>query len=150
MSNGFLQRFNGKVKIGALWLGTGGITDSHSGIAAQPVTVQKLSLPVTATANTDFTVSVPAGKSLLRATVYTGTAYTAVTDAKIEIGVSAGDASYVAATTIAAIGVHALTLVAAAAAALGSLPATPNLFVRVVQSGGSTAVGAATLVLEYA
>lgn len=150
MANGFVQRFKGKVKAEALWLGKGGVVDAASGIGAQPVTVQKLSLPVTATANTDFTVSVPAGKTLLRATVYTGTAYTAVTDAKIEIGTSAGDPSYVAATSIKAAGVVALTLVAAAAAALASLPAPPNLFVRVVQSGGSTAVGNAVLVLEYA
>lgn len=150
MANGFLQRFQGKVKVGALWLGAVGIIDAASGIAAQPVVVQKISLPVTAIANTDFTVSAPKGKSLLRATVYTGTAYTAGTDAKIEIGTSAGDASYVAQATIAAIGVHALTLVSAAAAALASLPATPNLFVRVVQTGTPTAVGAATLVLEYA
>lgn len=150
MATGFVERFRGKVKAEALWLGKGGIVDAASGIGAQPVTVQKLSLPVTAVANTDFTVSAPAGKTLLRATVYTGTAYTAGTDAKIEIGTSAGDQSYVAAATIAAIGVHALTLVAAGAAALASLPATPNLFVRVVQSGSATAVGAATLVLEYA
>lgn len=150
MSSGFVQRFKGKIKAEVLWLGGGGIVDAKSGIAAQPVSVQKLALPVTAVANTDFVVSAPAGKTLLRATVYTETAYTAVTDAKIEIGVSAGDASYVAATSIKAVGIVPLTLVGAEAAPLASLPAPPNLFVRVVQSGGSTAVGNAILVLEYA
>jgi hypothetical protein len=148
---GFLERFQGKIKTAALWLGAGGIVDAASGIAAQPVVVQKIALPVGANANTDIApISAPAGKTLLRATVYTSTAYTAGTDAKIEIGTSAGDASYVAQTTIAAIGVHALTLVAAAAAALEALPAAPNLFARVVQTGTPSAVGAATLVLEYA
>lgn len=150
MASGFLQRFQGKVKIGALWLGAVGIIDAASGIAAQPVVVQKIALPVTATANTDFTVSAPAGRSLLRATVYTTTGYGAVTDAKIEIGISAGDASYVAQASIKAVGIVALSLVGAAAAALRTLPATPNLFVRVVQTGTTSATGAATLVLEYA
>lgn len=150
MTTGFTQRFNGKIKAAVLYLGNGGIVDANSGIAGQPVVTQKIALPVTATANTDFTVSVPAGKTLLRATVFTGTAYTAATDAKIEIGTSAGDASYVAQTSIKAVGVVALQLAAAAAAALASLPAPPNLFVRVVQTGSTTNVGAATLVLEYA
>lgn len=150
MANGFAQRFLGKIKISHLWLGAGGIIDAASGIGGQPVTVQKISLPVTAVANTDFTASVPAGKTLLRATVYTTTGYGAGTDAKIEIGTSAGDPSYVAATSIKAVGIVALTLVATAAAALAVLPATPNLFIRVVQSGTASATGAATLVLEYA
>ena len=35
--------------------------------------------------------------------------------------------------------------------ALASLPAgSPNLFIRIVQTGGNSAVGAATLVLNYA
>jgi len=130
-------------------LGTGGIIDAASGIAGGPVVVQKIALPVGANANTDIPpISVPAGKTLLRASVYTSTAYTGAT-VTIQIGTSAGDASYVAAATIAAIGVHSLALVAAAAAALAALPATPNLFVRIVQTT-PTAVGAATLVLEYA
>lgn len=146
---GFLQRFQGKIKVASIWLGSGGIVDAASGIGGLMDYVQKVSLPVTAVANTDIApISVPAGKSLVRATVYTTTAYTGTT-VTIQIGSSAGDASYVAAATIKALGVYSLTLVAAAAAALASLPAAPNLFVRVVQTG-PTAVGAATLVLEYA
>ena len=146
---GIMQRFQGSIKTAALLLGGGGIIDAASGIAGGPVVTQKIPLPVGANANTDIgPISVPKGKTLLRASVYTSTAYTGTT-VTIQIGSSAGDASYVAATTIKALGVYALTLVAAAAAALGSLPATPNLFVRIVQTG-PTAVGAATLVLEYA
>jgi hypothetical protein len=152
MATGFMARFGGKVKIGSLWLGNNSsVTDAMSGIAGTTDYVQKISLPVTATANTDIApLSLPAGKTLLRATVFTGTAYGAATDAKIEIGVSAGDASYVAQTSIKAVGIVNLTLVAAAAAALLALPTAPNLYVRIVQTGTASATGAATLVLEYA
>jgi len=150
MSTGFVQRFKGKVQAASLWLGSGGLVDAASGISGKQDYIQKLSLPVTATANTDFTMSVPTGATLLRATVYTTTGYGATTDAKIEIGSSAGDASYVAQTSIKAVGVVNLTLVAAAAAALLSAPAgSPNLFIRIVQTGTTSATGAATLVLEY-
>lgn len=152
MANGFLARFNGKVKIGQLWLGSGdSIVDAASGVKGSIVSAVKVSLPVTAVANTDIAaISLPAGKALLRATVYTTTGYGAATDCKIEIGTSAGDASYVAQATIKAVGVAALTLVAAAAASLAALPTAPQLFVRLVQTGTTSATGAATLVLEYA
>src|ERR1043165_9081387 len=75
-----------------------------------------LSLPVTATANTDFTLSAPAGAINVSYTVLTTPAYGAATDAQISIGSTAGGVDYVAATTIKAIGRYALTPVAAAAA----------------------------------
>lgn len=107
-----------------------------------------VSLPVTATANTDFVVAIPANAVAVSYTVYTTTAYTAVTDAQISIGSTAGGVDYVAATTIKAIGVYALTRVAAAAASHLTVPSTLN--VRVVQSGTASAVGAATLAISYA
>lgn len=147
---GILQRFQGQVKIGKLILGSAGIVDPASGIGGKPRLAMRIPITVTATANTDIpAISLPAGATLVSAEVYTGTAFLAATDAKIEIGVSAGDASYVAQTTIKALGVVALTFVAAAAAALLSLPAVPNIFVRIVQTGTTSATGAATLVLEY-
>lgn len=151
MATGFTDRFRGKIKASQLWLGAGGIIDAASGIAGGVVSTQKIALAVTATANTDIpSISLPPGKTLLRASVFTSTAFGAATDAKIEIGVSAGDASYVAQTSIKAAGTVALTLVTTALAALGSLPAVPNIFVRIVQTGTTSATGAATLVLEYA
>lgn len=150
MATGFVQRFKGKIKAHVLYMGSGGIVDSASGIAGKARLSIRVPIAVTATANTDIAaISLPAGATLVAATVYTGTAFLAATDAKIEIGVSAGDASYVALTSIKAIGIVALTLVAAAAAALASLPAVPNIFVRIVQTGTTSATGAATLVLEY-
>lgn len=115
---------------------------------ARTVGSQTLALPVTAVANTDFTMTIPSGSLIESMTVYTTTAYTAVTDAKLEVGSTVGGVDYVAATTIKAIGVAPMTLVAAAAAAFANFTAG-TLFVRVVQSGGSTAVGAATLVVVY-
>lgn len=150
MTTGFVQRFKGKVRAHILYLGSGGIADSVSGIAGKARLSIRVPIAVTAVANTDIAaISLPLGATLTAATVYTGTAFLAATDAKIEIGVSAGDASYVAQTSIKAVAVVALTLVNAAAAALASLPAVPNIFVRIVQTGAASATGAATLVLEY-
>jgi hypothetical protein len=108
-----------------------------------------LSLPVTATANTDYTpIAFPAGATDLTYKTYTTTAYTAGTDAKISIGSTAGGVDYVAATTIAAIGVKSHTPVDAAAA-FHLAPGALTAFVRVTQSGTATAVGAATLTIGY-
>jgi hypothetical protein len=110
---------------------------------------QTLSLPVTATANTDYpAVALPPGAINVTYKTYTTTAYTAGTDAKISIGSTAGGVDYVAATTIAAIGVKLHTPVDAAAA-VHLAPAALTFFVRVTQSGTATAVGAATLVFSY-
>jgi hypothetical protein len=147
---GIMQRFKGKVKAHALLLGPGGLIDGTTGIKASAVVAQRLAMTVTAVANTDFTMSVPPGASITSIKVFTGTAFTAVTDAQLSVGVSAGDASYVALTSIKALGLVNMALVAAAAAALASAPAgSPNLFIRIVQTGTPSAVGAATLVVDY-
>lgn len=118
--------------------------------AASTDAIQKVALAVAAVTNTDLTASLPPGAIIQSMTVYTTTAFTAVSDAQISIGNAAGGAQYVAAVSIKALGVYALTLVGSAAAALANFPSgSPNLFVRVAQSGGSTAVGAATLVVSY-
>lgn len=110
---------------------------------------QELSLPVTAVANTDYAqVFLPAKARNITYRTITTTAYTAVTDAQISIGSTAGGVDYVAATTIKAIGVKSHTPVDAAAAVhLG--PGALGFFVRVTQSGTASAVGAATLIIEY-
>lgn len=139
VQTGVMQRFSGKVVMKAALLGGG-----------KAVVAQRLAMAVTAVANTDFTLSIPPGSSITSIKVFTGTAFTAVTDAQISIGSSAGDASYVALASIKAVGLVNLTLVAAAAAALASAPAgSPNLFMRIVQTGTPSAVGAATLVVDY-
>lgn len=107
-----------------------------------------ISLPVTAVTNTDYTVSIPVGALIRSMAVYTTTAYTAVTDAKIQIGSTVGGVDYVAATSIKALGIVSLTLVAAAAATFANFTAG-TVFVRVAQSGGNTAVGNGTLVISY-
>ena len=160
MANGFLQRFQGKIKIAQVWLGSSagnannGIWDNASGIRVPLGGGTRLALPVTATANTDFTMAVPPGAAIASMTVYTTTAYGAATDCKIEIGTSAGDQSYVAQTSIKAAGIVTLTpaVSAACAAALLSAPALSsgvNLWIRLVQTGTTSATGAATLVVDY-
>lgn len=110
---------------------------------------QTLSLPVTATANTDYAaVKLPDGAINVTYKTYTTTTYTAATDAKISIGSTAGGVDYVAATTILAIGVKTHTPVDAAAAVHLS-PGALTFFVRVTQTGTASAVGAATLVFSY-
>lgn len=54
MTTGVLERFIGKIEIGSLVLGSGGLIDSVSGIAGKTDFLQRLSLPVTAVANTDY------------------------------------------------------------------------------------------------
>lgn len=110
---------------------------------------QELSLPVTATANTDYAaVALPAGARDITYKTITTTAYTAVTDAQISIGSTAGGVDYVAATTIKAAGVKSHTPVDAAAA-VHLAPGALTFFVRVTQSGTASAVGAATLIFGY-
>lgn len=154
MANGFLQRYQGKFKAAQLWLGASGIWDSPSGLRSPIGGGIRLAMAVTATTNTDFTMAIPPGAAVASMTVYTTTAFGAVTDAKISVGVSAGDATYVAATSIKAAAVVALTLATGTttAAAMLSMPALSsgtNLWVRIAQSGGNSATGAATLVVDY-
>jgi hypothetical protein len=148
MASGFTQRFQGKIKASQLWLGSGGLIDALSGIAGKTDYLQRLSLPVTAITNTDFVMSVPLGSSLMSIAVYTTTAYTGTT-AALTIGNVAGGAQYVASTSISGIGIVQLTLVNTASAALLSMPAPPNLFIRIAQGATPTAVGAAMLVIDY-
>jgi hypothetical protein len=85
-------RYAGTDVIQTIQLGSGGIVDGVSGIAGRMDYIQTLMLPVTAVANTDFTMSVPPGATLLSATVYTSVAYTGAT-ATIQIGNAAASAA---------------------------------------------------------
>jgi hypothetical protein len=129
-------------------IAVGAMTDSASGIPGKTDYCQRLSLPVTAITNTDFIMSLPAGSTLLSMTVYTTTAYTGTT-ANISVGNAAAGAQYVTAVSIASVGMVTLTLLAAQTAAFLSMPAPPNLFIRIAQSTTPTAVGAAVLVVNY-
>lgn len=105
------------------------------------------SLPVTATANTDFVFALPAGAQNPTFRTITTTAYGAATDAQISIGKTAGGAEYVAAVSIKSQGVVSHTPVSTSAADLVSFPGQLN--VRVAQSGTASATGAATLYVDY-
>lgn len=147
---GVQQRFQGKIKAGTLIIGKGGVVDSASGIAGRVQTAQRIAVAVTAVANTDIApISLPQGATIESIRVYTTTAFTAVTDAQISVGATAGGQDYVALTTIKALGIYSPALVNAGAAALSAMPAPPNLFIRIVQTGTASAVGAATVVINY-
>jgi hypothetical protein len=138
----------GTKQAGTLVLGPGGLVDSASGLAGRMTYTQEISLPVTAVTNTDFVMSIPAGSILHSIMVYTTTAYTGTT-ANLSIGNAAAGAQYVTAVSIASIGIVSLTLLAAQTPAFASMPAVPNLFIRIAQSTTPTAVGAATLLVKY-
>jgi hypothetical protein len=146
--SGIMQRFKGKVQAAVLYLGAGGIVDAASGIGAKAQLALKTALPVTAVANTDFSLSLPPGAIVLSANVYTTTAYTGATVA-LQLGSTLGAADVVAATNIKATGFVLLVVAAGAPAAIASLGAAPNLFVRIIQTATFTAVGNGTLVIEY-
>lgn len=124
-----------------------------SDVVASPVASvvgnQTQALSVTAVANTDTTMSIPAGARIIKLTVYTTTAFGAATDATIALGNAAAGAQYVAATSIKAGGVVTLTPAATTAAASGLLSFPGTLYIRIAQTGTASATGAATLVVEY-
>lgn len=127
-----------------------------------------LPIAVTATATTDLgPIYIPANSTVIGMTSFTGTAFTASGAVTITIGSTLGGAEYVASTTIKAAGTFAHTLVAGAlgdvatagsglmntasnstVSGLAGSPTTP-IYVRVTQAGTATAVGAATLVVQY-
>lgn len=127
---------------------TGSVTvTSPTGSAAAVQAAQRIAATVTAVANTDFTLNIPTGATILGVTVYTTTAFTGTT-AMLQAGSAVGGATYIGPISIQALGVYALTL-ASTGPAQGSMPAgTPNYFIRIVQTG-PTAVGAATIVVDY-
>jgi hypothetical protein len=123
-----------------------------SGTVASPVATvpasQIQALTVTATANTDITMSIPAGARILTFIVYTTTAFGASTDATIALGSASGGAQYVAATSIKAAGV--VTLSPATTAPTGMLSFPGTLYIRIAQTGTASATGAATIAVQYA
>ncbi len=98
-------------------------------------------------------IIIPPGMSLLRSTFYTTVAFTGGS-ATLSIGTSAGDSTYVNATSVASIGIYPLTLQTGTASEINlvnmpALSSSANLFVRLTQTAVATATGTGTLVLEY-
>jgi hypothetical protein len=112
-------------------------------VAGQQLLVRELALPVTAVLTTDFTLAVPPGFKLLRATTFTSLAYTGNT-VTLALGTTVGGAEIVAAVSIKSLGVVAHTLLPAAA-----FPVVGGLVTaRVTQTATATVVGTGTVVLE--
>lgn len=105
-----------------------------------------LSLPVTAVANTDFTITLPSAVTITDLAVLTNTAYTGTT-VTAQVGTTVGGAELAAATNIKPVGKNTLALLAPAMPTAGFTEGTV-LTVRVVQTG-PTAVGLGRLVLTY-
>lgn len=110
--------------------------------AAMPVLGGRITLTPLAQANTDFTLAIPTGITVLRATTITTTAYTGTT-VTLQLGSTAGGTELVAAVSVKAAGTVAHTLVAPVVGF-----GTGTLFARLVQTG-ATNVGAGVCVIEY-
>lgn len=128
---------------------------------------ETLSIQAVAALTTDYgPIYLPANSTVISMTTFTGTAFTGAT-ATISIGSTLGGAEYVAATTVKAAGTFAHTLVAGALgdkatagsglmntpanstiSDLAGAPTTP-IYVRITQTATTTAVGTATLVVQY-
>jgi hypothetical protein len=158
-TTGFVQRFQGKVKIGELFLDlfkNKSIYDSYTGVlAGSPIIAQKKTVQATADASGAFAWAVPPGLTLLRATVFTTVAFLGSTTVTLALGTQAGDNTYVTATDVKAVGTHPLTLnsgatVTADCLAMPALASGSNLFGTLAQGGTPSATGTATLLLEFA
>lgn len=112
-----------------------------------------LPIAVTATANTDLTLTLPAGVRNVAFRTITTTAFGAATDATIAIGNAAAGAQYVAAVSIKAAGVVSHSYATGATAELDTVPGVvgtlTTIYVRIAQSGTASATGAATLFADY-
>lgn len=152
--------FSGPIQTGTLRQG------QYSNV--EPVKlVSVLNIQAVAALTTDYgPIYIPAGSTVVAMTTYTGTAFTGAT-ATIAVGSTVGGGEYVAATTVKAAGTFAHTLVSGAlgsfgtagsglmntatdatVSALAGVPTTP-LYVRITQTATTTAVGTATLVVQY-
>jgi len=126
-----------------------------------------LNIQAVAALTTDYgPIYIPAGSTVVAMTTYTGTAFTGGS-ANITVGSTVGGGEYVASTTVKANATFAHTLVVTAlgsfgtagsglmntpadatVSALAGAPTTP-LYVRITQTATTTAVGTATLVVQF-
>jgi hypothetical protein len=122
------------------------IAASASAVSVAPQVAQlsrSLDIAVTATANTDLTIpNVPPcvirNVSTITTTAFTGNTVTA------QVGTAAGGVQIVAAVSVKSAGIVNHTVVAAGAVFAGG-----TLHVRIVQTATETAVGAATMVVDF-
>jgi predicted RecA/RadA family phage recombinase len=112
------------------------------------VVTRELSLPVTAVANTDFTITLPAG-AILSIFERTTTAYGAATNANLTIGTTVGGGEIVASVDVRTKANRTLTLVDANSDVITPF-AGGTVNVRITQVGAASAVGAARLIFMIA
>jgi hypothetical protein len=113
-----------------------------------------LPMTVTAAAATDFAFTLPGGARDVTLRTKTTVAFGAGTDAALTVGATVGGGEYVGTASIKALGNVQHTLVNTGVAALETVagaPGTQTTFnVRITQTGAASAVGAATLFVDYA
>lgn len=97
--------------------------------------------------NVDATISIPVGAQIHSINVDTLTAWDSVTSASLTIGTSAGGAEFYDATDVKSAGREATTISAADLALWDDVGSTNTLYIRVAQSGNTTAGQARVTVL---
>lgn len=119
--------------------------DGQAALTVGAVGSRSVSLPVTAVANTDFTVTLPPC-NILRVTQRTTVAYTGTTVTG-QVGTTSGGTEIVAAADIKAIASRTPAVVDANTASFTPF-AGGSIFIRIIQTG-PTAVGAGRFVIEF-
>lgn len=100
---------------------------------------------------TDIAVSVISGATITGINVYTTTGFGASGSVNLTAGTGIGDNAYVAAQNIKSLGLVVITFNASGSPQnLFSMPAPPNFFVRLTQTGTPSAIGSALILVKYA
>lgn len=152
--------FSGPLQAGTVRQGA--YTNTGSVVLAEALRIQAV-----AALTTDYgPLYIPANSTVTSITAFTGTAFTGAT-VNLSVGSTLGGAEYVAATDVKAAGTVACAFVAGAlgnlatagsglmntaanstVSGLAGAPTTP-IYVRITQTATTTAVGTATLVVQY-
>jgi hypothetical protein len=106
---------------------------------------------VGATGSTDFSLTLLPGSTVIGVTVFTTTAFGASgTAVNLTAGSAVGDAGYIGAQNIKALGVYQLLLNGSLAQIQNSLPnVSPNYFIRLTQLGTPSSTGAVIIIVRY-
>jgi hypothetical protein len=112
---------------------------------------QRVTGTVGATGSTDFSLILLPGSTVIGVTVFTTTAFGASgTAVNLTAGSAVGDAGYIGAQNIKALGVYQLLLNGSLAQIQNSLPnVSPNYFIRLTQLGTPSNTGAVIIVVRY-
>lgn len=105
-------------------------------------------------ATTDILITIPGGVPVLGIQVYTGTGFGATGSVNLTAGTGIGDNAYLQATNVKALGFYNPNWNGSSAGSLGAIPVgspagSPNMFLRLTQTGTPSGVGSAVIIVDY-